>query len=104
MSEPTPALSAPAPIRASRRGVEVRDAEGRFLFYATIEQAQAALDAGVAAPVGRGTVKYLRLNRVSATTRIHVGDFTRRPRNEVHETIGGRWLREHKGVAAPPKA
>jgi tryptophanyl-tRNA synthetase len=76
--------------------VEVRDADGRFLFYATLAQAEAALAAGVAAPVGRDTVKYLRLHRVSAASRINTGDFTRRPRNVDHESIGGPWLREHQ--------
>jgi hypothetical protein len=83
--------------------VEVRDAEGRFLFYATTEQAQAALAAGVATAVGRGAVKYLRLCRVSAATRINTGDFTRRTRNVDHDAIGGPWLREHKAGSIDPR-
>ena len=88
--------SVPAPIRASSRGVEVRDVEGRFLFHATLEQAHAAIAAGVAEPVGRGPVKYLRLRRGSHFVRLNVGDFTRRPRNHFHEFLGGPWLRQHK--------
>lgn len=89
-------LSVPAPIRASSRGVEVRDVEGHFLFHATLEQAQAAIAAGVAQPVGQGSVKYLRLHRSSNFARLNAGDFTQRPRNHVHKFLGGPWLRKHK--------
>jgi hypothetical protein len=76
--------------------VEVRDVEGRFLFHATMEQAHAAIAAGVAEPVGQGLVKYLRLRRSSSFARLNGGDFTQRPRNHVHEFLGGPWLRKHK--------
>jgi hypothetical protein len=71
--------------------------EGRFLFHATMEQAQAAIAAGVAEPVGQRSVKYIRLRRSSNFARLNAGDFTQRPRNHLHEFLGGPWLRKHKG-------
>jgi hypothetical protein len=74
-------------------GVEVRDARGSFLFWASQEEVNQAVEAGLGSLHAGGHV--LRIERNNARPRLTSGDRTSRVRGERHQLLGEPHLREH---------